>query len=111
MNQTWSNLFRSSVASFIASRVFPDPPAPVRVTNRFSSINCLIVEISCSLPMNVLNGVGKLFKRGEVVPSIIRTACKISIHSSKVKLHGLLEMNLSYHKKQPSAVSNKKADG
>jgi hypothetical protein len=53
-----------SCPTLIARRVFPQPPGPVNVTRRFARSNPWISLISRTRPMNELNGVGKLLKRG-----------------------------------------------
>jgi len=82
-----SDLFSSSFAVFIASRVFPDPPTPVKVTTRFFRSNCFRLEISCSRPMNVLSGKGRLLDWPEL-NILINRFPNVSLNYLTMDSHG-----------------------
>src|SRR5918995_2661973 len=56
-----------------ARRVFPEPPAPVRVMRRVVASSCLTSSVSCSLPTKLLRAADRL------CPGVLRGWCVLPV--------------------------------
>ena len=68
-----------SAATCSASRVLPQPPAPVRVNNLVSARSCLTSIISASRPMKLDNCAGKLLRCNRFLPRV-----KIALRRARI---------------------------